>query len=153
MNRTVVLRISLLLRLFLGGLLILSAKEKLLHPFEFSMVLYQYRVFSEGICYWIAVFLPFFEVTVGSALIAGLWRESVSWGALLLYSIFFLMVFQASVRGLNIQCGCFDVDGDRALDASKVIESVVLFILALSLVVIQMNSLSISVLKRKVRLT
>jgi uncharacterized membrane protein YphA (DoxX/SURF4 family) len=55
----------------------------------------------------IAVALPCLELICGVGLITGFWRESVSLLAVAMSSIFVLMLTQAMIRGLDLNCGCF----------------------------------------------
>ncbi len=55
----------------------------------------------------IAVAFPCLELICGVGLITGFWRQSVSLLAVAMSSIFVLMLTQAMIRGLDLNCGCF----------------------------------------------
>lgn len=111
-----------LLRLGLGGLLIVASVDKLMHPFDFSMAVAGYGLVDQGTAMLVAVVLPMFEMLTGLLLVFGLCKETASLAAILLYSLFFVMVLQARLRGLDIDCGCYRVDGG-GINVLKVIEN------------------------------
>lgn len=55
----------------------------------------------------IAVAFPCLELICGVGLITGIWHECVSLLAVAMSSIFVLMLTQAMIRGLDLNCGCF----------------------------------------------
>lgn len=55
----------------------------------------------------IAVAFPSLELICGVGLIIGFWRESVALLALIMSTIFVLILAQAMARGLDLNCGCF----------------------------------------------
>jgi uncharacterized membrane protein YkgB len=58
------------------------------------------------------------EMVAGAALIAGLWRRAAGLLATVLTVSFMIAIAQAEIRGLEIECGCFDVSGMSGTEAS-----------------------------------
>jgi uncharacterized membrane protein YphA (DoxX/SURF4 family) len=58
----------------------------------------------------VALSLPPFEVIIGSMLLFGWQSRTAALSTTLLLAIFIIMLGQALIRGLNIDCGCFGSD-------------------------------------------
>ena len=72
---------------------------------------------------WVAAVLPVLELFVGLMLISGFWLDAAVIASVGLYTAFLILVVQARVRGLNIDCGCFHVEGGGRIDFLKVVEN------------------------------
>ena len=94
-------------RLVVGGMFIWAGVSKIIDPLGFAQNIVNYRVFPEGISFFLALVLPWIEVICGAFLILGIFH-SVS--ALLLsgFLVVFLVLIAATLmRGIDIDCGCF----------------------------------------------
>jgi len=98
-------------RLILAAVLLYAAIPKLLDPVAFAKAIDNYRVafplIGKGYVYFAAGFLPALELVTGLAL---LWNRTKRGAALmtsLLLILFIILISQALIRGLNIDCGCF----------------------------------------------
>ncbi len=130
-------KIRFLLRLFFGFILIYASLDKLLHPVQFALAVENYRLISSAASRWVAIWLPYLELLTGLLLMSGFWEEAAGLTTTLLMGIFFIAIFQAYLRGLDISCGCFSVDGDANLGVGKVLENLALLIGSIILVVLQ----------------
>jgi putative oxidoreductase len=109
------------LRLGLGALFFVAGGMKLLHPALFFSDLLSYRVaFPEMFLRWVAVGLPWFEVFIGLGLIVDFWPETIRPAACLLWLVFVVMLGQALMRGLDLNCGCFGSAGSGWLERPDV---------------------------------
>ena len=115
--------IVLFLRVGFGVLLIVASMDKIRQPFGFAGMVENYRVVGEGLSLWVAVWLPVLEFFTGLFLILGLWSEAVVLINFLLMAVFFILVIQAYVRHLDIQCGCFSTEEGGRIGILKVIEN------------------------------
>jgi putative oxidoreductase len=98
-------------RLFLGILLLWAAVSKLANPIEFLGSIYAYQLpFPKSFLQLVAVVLPWLELLCGLMLLANLWTESALTAALGLFFVFVLATGQAWMRGLEISCGCFNLE-------------------------------------------
>lgn len=111
------------LRLGLGGLLIVASIDKLLHPLEFSFAVAGYGVIGQGGALLVAAVLPMLELVTGLLLISGRWSENAALAGAMLYTVFLLLVAQAFVRGIDIECGCYRTEGGGGITWLKVIEN------------------------------
>lgn len=116
---------EIILRLGFGILLLYSSYQKILHPWEFSFDIENYRIIGEGLSRVAAVWIPYLELVIGLFLISGIWlKETVLMNFLLMF-IFFTLVIQAYFRGLDINCGCFHPGGDGTINFGKIIENTI----------------------------
>lgn len=130
--------VFLALRILLGVLLIIAAKDKLLKPIDFAQMVTNYRIpilLSPDFCRWIGIWLPYVEIMVGIFLIAGIWLDAAVIINAILMIIFTTLVTQAFIRGLDISCGCFSVEeGEPSIGIGKIIENIFLTCLSIWLV-------------------
>ncbi|NOQ97538.1 MAG: DoxX family membrane protein [Calditrichae bacterium] len=117
-------------RIILGIVFLYSAYSKLKNPLVFSESIYNYQILGMVLSAWAAVSVPVLEGIVGVGLITGLWlRESLILTAAL-YMVFDLMIFQAMIRGLDIDCGCFSPGDSGPIDIYKIMQNVILTAMA-----------------------
>jgi uncharacterized membrane protein YphA (DoxX/SURF4 family) len=98
-------------RLILGGVFAYASFDKILHPYEFAEVVYNYQILPDGLVNLTAILLPWLELLVGLFLILGGWLPGASLICNLLLLVFFSMLVLNIARGLDIDCGCFTVSG------------------------------------------
>ena len=94
-------------RLVVGGMFIWAGVTKIIDPLGFAQNIANYRVFPEGISFFLALVLPWIEVICGVFLILGIFLSA---SALLLsgFLVVFLVLIAATlIRGIDIDCGCF----------------------------------------------
>lgn len=118
---------------FLGALFLLAAAGKLETPKKFLGTMLDFRILPEVPARLAAVTLPGVELAVGVILAfavlnpptSGGWRAAVEAAerlALLLTIAFTAVIAQALVRGIGMDCGCFDILAERipALGARRI---------------------------------
>lgn len=94
-------------RLLLAGVFVLAAYEKLQDPYAFAASTYAYRIVPAPVATAVGIAMPAVEMVAAFALVTGIfWRGgAVVLGGLLL--VFVIALFQAILRGIDIDCGCF----------------------------------------------
>jgi uncharacterized membrane protein YphA (DoxX/SURF4 family) len=129
LKRRLFLVLEWMCRLLVAGTFLLAAVPKLLDPVSFAKAIVNYRVFlpliGQGYVYPAAIFMPALEAVGALALLFNRWRRvgSLVCGALLV--LFILLIGQAVIRGLNIDCGCFGTGVvSRALGAKVGLEKI-----------------------------
>jgi len=113
----------MMLRLGFGMFLIIASIDKIRHPYPFADVVENYRVLGEGLSRWVAVWVPYLEAIVGALLILGIWLDEAVLMNCSLMGIFLILVTQAYLRGLDIRCGCFFVEGESTIGLMKIVEN------------------------------
>lgn len=114
------------LRIIFGGILITASIDKIQHPYPFAEIVENYRILGGDISRWIAVWIPYLEAFTGCLLILGIWLETTVVMNALLMCLFWILVTQAYIRGLDIRCGCFFVEGESKIGLLKILENTVL---------------------------
>lgn len=113
----------ILLRFGFGIILIASSYHKILSPVEFSFSVENYRIIGGGLSQAAAVWLPWLELITGLFLIFGIWLDAAVIINCLLMILFFILVLQAYIRGLDINCGCFHTEEEKTIRLLKIIEN------------------------------
>jgi uncharacterized membrane protein YphA (DoxX/SURF4 family) len=101
---------ALLLRLVLGALFLWAGLSKLGSPLQTLAAVYSYQIaLPDLLASLIAAALPWMEILLGAALLAGIWLPvATGWTAVMLL-FFTMMTAQAWYRELPIDCGCVDL--------------------------------------------
>jgi putative oxidoreductase len=96
-------------QILLGVVFVVAALPKIADPPSFTHMIYNYRMLPGPLVNAAGLFLPWFELLTGVALVLGLWRRtaSVAIGALLV--VFIVAIGFNLARANPIDCGCFDV--------------------------------------------
>lgn len=98
---------SLVVRLVVGCMFVVSSLPKIRQPYDFLSSVYSYELVGPKLGVFVAMVLPWAELLVGLCLIGGIFvggalLVSVAMGAMFVY-----VVGSALWRGLEISCGCF----------------------------------------------
>jgi uncharacterized membrane protein YphA (DoxX/SURF4 family) len=93
----------------LGLFFIVAALPKIADPPGFAHMVYNYKMLPGPLVNVMALVLPWAELLMGLALVAGIWRKTAAAlvGALLV--VFIVAISVNLLRGNAIDCGCFDV--------------------------------------------
>ncbi|MEN6331744.1 MAG: MauE/DoxX family redox-associated membrane protein [Smithella sp.] len=97
----------LICRLALGVLFLYAGVGKIISPQEFAVAIYNYQLLPDGAINLLAVVLPWLEILLAAALIAGIYVRGASLLSALLFLVFATALSINLVRGLDISCGCF----------------------------------------------
>ena len=101
-------------RIILGVVFIYACYDKILHPEAFAEVIYRYQILPQGWIGALALVLPWLELLVGVFLVVGIWLPgTVLWANLLLVTFWGTLLYN-TLRGLNVDCGCFGTTVDQA---------------------------------------
>lgn len=103
------------MRMIVGGVFLIAGALKLKDPEAFSISIQAYRLVPFGVAAALATYLPWVELVVGGALLAG-WRMAGAAASVALMSIVFMgAIGSAWARGLDIACGCLGDAGGGAV--------------------------------------
>jgi len=100
----------IVIRLLLGGLFLAAGLSKVGSPLNTLATIYSYQiVFPDWLANTVAHSLPWMEILLGLAMLAGFWLPvTTGWIAVML-GAFAVLTAQAWWRGLPIDCGCVDL--------------------------------------------
>jgi len=100
-----------LVGLVVGAVFVWASLDKIARPDRFADIVHDYDMLPLLFINAFALVMPWTEITTGTALILGVWRRGAGLLASALTVAFLIAIAQAELRGLDIECGCFDVSG------------------------------------------
>ena len=115
MTHPIFLRLS---GLVVGGIFVYASWDKVTQADRFADIVHDYDMLPLVFINAFALIMPWTELTVGAVLIVGVWRRAAGLLATAMTVSFLIAIAQAEFRGLEIECGCFDVSGMSAAEAS-----------------------------------
>ncbi len=118
-------------RLIVGGIFVWSAVLKIRDPLGFAQNIANYRVVGNTIAFWVAVVLPWLELTAGVLLIVGLWRRTNALLLSLMLAGFIILVAVTIARGIDVDCGCFG-SLSRKADLGLILQDAALLFMSLT---------------------
>ncbi|MDR0532744.1 MAG: DoxX family membrane protein [Verrucomicrobiales bacterium] len=96
-----------LLRVLIAGVFIYAGATKIANPRAFADSIASFRMLPSELINVIALGLPVFEAMLGVFLLMGKWKRQAAFVILLMSLAFCIIIIQALVRGLEVNCGCF----------------------------------------------
>jgi uncharacterized membrane protein YphA (DoxX/SURF4 family) len=119
---------QLILRLFLGITFISASLDKIAHPRLFAEVIYNYQILPSSLVNLAAAVMPLLELIAGITLIAGFWTRASSFILSGLTLIFIAAISFNLIRGLEVNCGCFDVISGSKIGIDLLIRDILLLL-------------------------
>lgn len=104
--------------LVVGGVFVYASWDKITQADRFADVVHDYDMLPLAFVNAFALMMPWAELVVGATLVVGVWRRASGLLATALTVSFMVAIAQAEIRGLEIECGCFDVSGMSGTEAS-----------------------------------
>lgn len=143
--------VLLVLRAFLGGVLLYAAAVKLQDPQQFAFAIRAYQIIPDDAKHLVTLgtfVVPWMELIVGVLLVIGLWGRAAAIVATGLMGLFVYAVWSVIARDLNITCGCFGkLKGpfgcEGPIGTCKLAENLTLFAAALVLTTCGTGSISV----------
>jgi uncharacterized membrane protein YphA (DoxX/SURF4 family) len=111
--------VGLVVRLFLGVVLVFAGIVKVGRPLTAERAVQAYDLFPLEVAKWIGLGLPFVEIALGLLLLLGLFTRAAAIAATVLMVVFIIGIAQAWARGLTIDCGCFGGGGQIGANQTK----------------------------------
>ena len=112
----------IILRVIVGAVFLWASFTKIVDPSKFAREISNYHIVPFGLENTIAIFLPWLEFFIGSALIIGIMVDGALIISATLLLMFNILVTQAMIRGFNIECGCGLKEG-QLVGYQKLIEN------------------------------
>ncbi len=108
MPRSLLNTLLLVARLVAGGALLVAGAIKLSGgPLAFALSIRSFDLVPDALALASAYFLPWFEIGLGAALIAGIWNREAALLAAGVYTVFTVALASVILRGMDVDCGCF----------------------------------------------
>lgn len=130
-------RLELIVRIILGGLFIYAAVPKIMNPQDFAINIENYQIVSASVSHYTAMFLPWLELYCGILIIINCLSRYSAIILSILLIVFIIALFSVTIRGLEINCGCFS-PGEEGSDVSwlRIVEDLILLSMAMYLIFI-----------------
>ena len=116
----------LITRILLGLIFIIASIDKIIDPAGFARDISNYHFVPFGFENIIAIILPWLELFIGLGLILGIMVDGASVISGILLILFIILIFQATIRGFNIDCGCGLKEGEL-VGWRKIFEDLIFF--------------------------
>ena len=113
--------LPLVFRLIVGGVFLIAAVPKILHPDKFAIDISHYRLLPYAWIHLLAITLPWIELVAGVLLILGVWLRASAWIITGMMVMFVVVIASALARGLNIDCGCFGTIAGRQIGMTSLL--------------------------------
>ena len=117
----------LITRILLGLIFIIASIDKIIDPAGFARDISNYHFVPFGFENIIAIILPWLELFIGLGLILGIMVDGASVISGILLILFIILIFQATIRGFNIDCGCGLKEGE-IVGWRKIFEDLILLL-------------------------
>lgn len=126
--------LSYVFRLVMGVVFLYSGYIKASNFYQSQMAVRAYELLPVNFANFLGILIPWVEIGLGLLLILGIKTKiSCNFGISLLL-IFIVAIFQAWLRGLSIDCGCFGKGGNIDPEDTRYLEEIlrdIVFILML----------------------
>jgi uncharacterized membrane protein YphA (DoxX/SURF4 family) len=106
----------LLVRVLLGGLLLVAGGLKLGHPAELAATIAGYRILPAAIAGLLALALPYVEILLGLYLVVGLFTRVVAIVSAIQFVCYAGAIASAVMRHIAANCGCFGPNDSSVAD-------------------------------------
>lgn len=122
--------VILALRLLLGVVFVWASIHKVQQPELLAATTRTYEIIPVSLSNLFAIFLAWSELFAGVLLIAGVFtRQSVLVIALLLV-MFIIAICATMIRGMVIDCGCFEEEGGHPVDWVLLVRNILMTVAA-----------------------
>jgi uncharacterized membrane protein YphA (DoxX/SURF4 family) len=120
----------LAIRLLLGVVFIYASIDKIAKPEGFAQAIYNYRMMPHVAINLMAIVMPWLELICGILIVIGIFVRGSALLIGFMLLVFVIAISFALVRGLDISCGCFRVEGGHALAADLLVRDVLMLVAA-----------------------
>ena len=116
------------IRLVLGFVFIYAAIDKIAHPADFAQNIYNYRMLPYWTINLMALVMPWLELLCGVLIAVGWLLRGSAFMIGFMLLVFIIAISAALIRGLDISCGCFSVEGGHEVAVDLLIRDILMFI-------------------------
>ena len=105
-------RLTLLFRLVVGGIFLVSGLAKIADPVRFLLTLREFQLLPGALESFLAVYLPWLEFLLGLCVVLGVLHRTASLMIAGLNGFFIVAIGSVMARGIVVDCGCFGLLAD-----------------------------------------
>lgn len=103
--------LNLALRLFIGGMFLYAAFDKVTNPYGFAVSVRAYKIIPFALSNLTALAISWSEIIAAGMLLLGVLPRKAAGAIFVLLSVFTVAIATTVVRGMVIDCGCFGSEG------------------------------------------
>ncbi|HEU4930286.1 MAG TPA: MauE/DoxX family redox-associated membrane protein [Candidatus Krumholzibacteria bacterium] len=118
--------LNLILRLFLGGMFVYAAWDKVLEPSSFAMAVRGYKIIPFSLSNLFALCVSWAELVAGIMLILGVFPRKAAGAIAILLVMFIVAIITTLVRGMVVDCGCFGKEGGSSTSWLLIVRNLLL---------------------------
>lgn len=118
--------LSFLVRVALGGLLLVTGALKVAHPEALAAAIAGFRLLPQAAIVPLAVALPYVELLLGLYLVLGLFTRIAGSLVCIQFAMYAAAVASAVLRGIPANCGCFGPNDRATADWPHVVIDLIL---------------------------
>lgn len=96
--------------------------SKIAEPKDFATLVDNYQFLPYALTNLMAILLPWVELYVGMSLILGIFVDGATLLTMGMMLMFIIALSQATIRGLDIECGCFT--GASKVGVRRILEDI-----------------------------
>lgn len=115
-----------LLRLIVGATFVYAAWDKVINPRAFAIAVRGYQIVPVSVSNLFALALAWSEMVAGVLLILGLFTRQAAGAILLMLAMFTAALSTVMIKGLVIDCGCFQSEGGSRVGPLLLVRNVLL---------------------------
>jgi putative oxidoreductase len=112
-------------KIFIGALFIISSVTKIPEPARFADSIANYKILPDFLLLPMAYTVPWIQLIAGVMLILDIYAQSSSFILCGLLVVYIAAITSAYVRGIDIECGCFDLLSQLGLEDRVGIKAIV----------------------------
>ena len=112
MNSGRISRISVIFRLVLGGIFVVSGLAKIADPVRTLLTFREFQILPGSMEVFLAIYIPWLEFILGLSTVLGILHRTSALLIAGLNTIFILAIGSLLVRGIEVDCGCFGLVAD-----------------------------------------
>jgi len=112
-------------KVFIGALFIISSATKIPDPARFADSIANYKILPDIFLMPMAYTVPWIQLIAGVALILDIYAQSSAFILCGLLVVYIAAITSAYIRGIDIECGCFDLLSQLGLEDRVGIKAIV----------------------------
>jgi len=129
-------RLTVLVRLIVGGIFLISGLAKIADPVRFLLTLREFQLLPSALESFLAVYLPWLEFLLGLCIVVGILHRTASLMIAGLNGAFIIAIGSVMARGIEVDCGCFGLLADALhlpdmADGKAIVRNLVLMAMCL----------------------
>jgi len=139
------------IKIIIGGLFIISSITKLPNPEKFADSIAAYKLVPEILIPPLSILIPWVQVVCGVLLVFDVYSQSAALILCGLLAVYTLSITIDFFRGMQIDCGCFDLLGlDDTIGIRSILRDICFLAMTALVVIFDKNTVNLYGLVKKI---